>query len=61
MGIYGYFGIDIPFDGDCTLVTSNILPARVLGIVRLIFAIYTLVTIVTILVWEGVVTHDVNQ
>ncbi|KAG8862541.1 hypothetical protein FRB96_001098 [Tulasnella sp. 330] len=59
--IYDYFGIALPFDGDCTLVTSNIVSSRLLGIIRLVLAIYTLVTLIVILVWEGVVTHVINQ
>ncbi|KAG8991923.1 hypothetical protein FRB94_007834 [Tulasnella sp. JGI-2019a] len=60
MAIYDRFGVGIPFDPDCTLVTSNLISPRALGIVRLILAVYTLTTLITILVFEGVVLHTID-
>lgn len=60
MGAFTFFGVDDPFDPQCTLVTSNILSVYALGFFRLAIAIYTLVVLIFSLVWEGVVLHDVS-
>ncbi|EIW75925.1 hypothetical protein CONPUDRAFT_85151 [Coniophora puteana RWD-64-598 SS2] len=42
---YRTFGVGDPFDPEHRLVTSPVLPSIVLGVLRLLFAIYTLVTV----------------
>lgn len=58
MGFYEFFGVTVPFDPDCTFVTSNVLSARSLGRFRLAIAIYTLVALIIILVYNGLKLHN---
>lgn len=58
---WSFFGIDTPFDPQYTIVTSNVVSSLVLGIFRLIIAIYTLTAILTIVFWERFKEHDLQQ
>ncbi|KAG2338771.1 hypothetical protein BDR05DRAFT_978006 [Suillus weaverae] len=51
---YESFGVSAPFDPACRLVTSPFLSPRSLGTLRLLFAVYSLVTTITVLVFEPV-------
>jgi len=61
MGVYDFFGVDRPFDPNCTLVTSNVLSPMVLGVFRLVFAIYSLVTLIVVMSFDGIVFHDLGE
>jgi len=58
LGSYESFGVSSPFDPTCNLVTSPVFSPVVLGALRLLFAVYTLVTTITVLAFEVVVYHD---
>ncbi|KAG8925410.1 hypothetical protein FRC01_010239 [Tulasnella sp. 417] len=60
MGFYEFFGVTTPFDPDCTFVSSHILSPLALGVFRLALAIYTLVALVFILVWNGTKLHNLD-
>jgi hypothetical protein len=49
------------FDAKLHLVTSFLLSPIQLGFVRSVIAIYVLVTLVFILVWEGTKTKDIDS
>lgn len=51
---YESFGVSAPFDPACRLVTSPFFSPRTLGTLRLLFAVYSLVTTITVLVFEPV-------
>jgi len=61
MGIYDFFGVDKPFDPSCTLVTSNVFSPAVLVVFRLLIAVYTLVTLIVVMCFDGIVHHDLNS
>lgn len=50
---YEWFGVSAPFDPACRLVTSPFFSPLSLGALRLLFAIYSLVTTITVLVFES--------
>jgi len=54
-------GAPSPFDPDFKFVTSSFLSPLVLGAIRLFLAIYTLTTLLTILIWDGVVAHSASS
>ncbi len=60
MGFFEFFGVTIPFDPDCTFVTSNVLSPRGLGLYRLAIAIYTLVALIFIVVYNSVKLHTLG-
>ncbi|KAG2130905.1 hypothetical protein DEU56DRAFT_463590 [Suillus clintonianus] len=55
---YEWFGVSTPFDPACRLVTSPFFSPLSLGAFRLLFAVYSLVTTITVLVFESVRYHD---
>ncbi|KAF9482849.1 hypothetical protein BDN70DRAFT_904449 [Pholiota conissans] len=48
------------FDRNVRLVTSYILSPVQLGLIRTLFALYTLVTLIFVMVWEGTKTKDID-
>lgn len=58
---YEWFGVLAPFDPTCRLVTSPFFSPLSLGALRLLFAVYSLVTTITVLVFESVRFHDVHR
>ena len=52
--IYHHLGVDTPFDPQHRLVTSYILPVPALALIRLVIAIYMLVTAFATAVVEGI-------
>ncbi|KAG2140545.1 uncharacterized protein EDB93DRAFT_680529 [Suillus bovinus] len=58
---YDRFGVSAPFDPACRLVTSPFFSPLSLGALRLLFAIYSLVTTITVLVFESVRFHDARS
>ncbi|KAG8902319.1 hypothetical protein FRB99_004627 [Tulasnella sp. 403] len=60
MGFYEFFGVTIPFDPDCTLVTSNVISPFAFGLFRLVVAIYSLTAIIFIMVWDAVELHTLQ-
>lgn len=54
---FSLFGVPSPFDPTCTLVTSSLpfLHPSVFGAIRALFALYTLVVCVVILIFEAAV------
>lgn len=57
---YEWFGAPSLFDPACRLVTSPFLSPLALGALRLLLAVYSLVTTITVLVFESVRYHDAN-
>ncbi|KAG1767143.1 hypothetical protein EDD22DRAFT_1008553 [Suillus occidentalis] len=57
---YEWFGVSAPFDSACRLVTSPFFSPLSLGALRVLFAVYSLVTTITVLVFESVRFHDSN-
>jgi len=57
MKLYSLFGVAFSFDPFCKHVSSPILPTRALAAVRLLFAFYTLVTLIISLAWTSVRDH----
>lgn len=55
---YEWFGVSAPFDSACRLVTSPFFSPLSLGALRVLFAVYSLVTTITVLVFESVRFHD---
>ncbi|KAG1847408.1 hypothetical protein F4604DRAFT_1884030 [Suillus subluteus] len=55
---YEWFGVSASFDPACGLVTSPFFSPPSLGALRLLFAVYSLVTTITVLVFESVRFHD---
>jgi len=55
---YESFGVSSPFDPTFKLVTSAFFSPLILATLRLLLAIYSLVTIITVLAFEAVVYHD---
>ncbi|KAG2362898.1 hypothetical protein BDR07DRAFT_1450944 [Suillus spraguei] len=55
---YEWFGVLAPFDPACRLVTSSFFSPLTLGILRLLFAVYSLVTTITVLVFQSVRFHS---
>ncbi|KAH7890291.1 hypothetical protein F5I97DRAFT_1933657 [Phlebopus sp. FC_14] len=55
---FEWFGVSSPFDPTNRFVTSPVFSPLTLGTLRLLFAVYTLVTIITILAFEVNVYHD---
>ncbi|KAF9218881.1 hypothetical protein BS17DRAFT_475351 [Gyrodon lividus] len=55
---YDSFGVSSPFDPVFNLVTSPVFSPLILGALRLLIAVYSLVTIITVLAFEVVVYHD---
>jgi len=55
MTLSAKLGFPSPFDSQHTFVTSPVFSPFVLAILRLSFAIYTLFTVIFVLVWEQVV------
>ncbi|KAG0699529.1 hypothetical protein DFH29DRAFT_46115 [Suillus ampliporus] len=58
---FEWFGVSSPFDPACRLVTSPFFSPLVLGALRLLLAVYSLVTTITVLVFESVRYHDSNS
>jgi len=58
---YEWFGVSSPFDPACRLVTSPLFSPLALGAIRLLLAVYSLVTTITVLVFESVRYHDSNR
>lgn len=54
---YQKLGVLSPFDPFDTLVTSPVFSPFALAIIRLVFAFYTLFTLVFIFAWDGIRTH----
>jgi hypothetical protein len=54
---YERFGVSAPFDPACRLVTSPFFSPPSLGALRLLFAVYSLVTTITVLIFESVRFH----
>lgn len=54
---YQKLGVLTPFDPFDTLVTSPVFSPFVLAILRLLFAFYTLFTLVFIFAWDGIRMH----
>ena len=52
--LYTRMGAPAPFDPQHTFVTSPVLSATILAIVRFVFAFYTLFTILFVLIWDEV-------
>ncbi|KAG6907928.1 hypothetical protein DXG01_006858 [Tephrocybe rancida] len=57
MNPYPYLGAGIPFDPNHNHVTSPLVSPHILSKLRLLLAVYTLVTLITTLAWESVVNH----
>ncbi|KAG1736686.1 uncharacterized protein EDB91DRAFT_502038 [Suillus paluster] len=57
---YESFGVSSPFDPACRLVTSPFFSPLTLGALRLLLAVYSLVTTITVLVFESVRYHDAS-
>ncbi|KAF8521882.1 hypothetical protein BU17DRAFT_45419 [Hysterangium stoloniferum] len=59
----GWYILGVPksFDNECTFVTSPFLRPAILAAIRVTIAFYTLVTLITVLVREAVVTHDAKS
>jgi len=57
---YEWFGVSSPFDPACRLVTSPFVSSSSLGALRLLLALYSLVTTITVLVFESVRYHDAS-
>ncbi|OJA13740.1 hypothetical protein AZE42_01548 [Rhizopogon vesiculosus] len=57
---YEWFGVPVPFDPACKLVTSPFFSPLVLGALRLLLAVYSLITTITVLVFESVRYHDAS-
>ncbi|KIJ64026.1 hypothetical protein HYDPIDRAFT_28920 [Hydnomerulius pinastri MD-312] len=55
---YEWFGVAPQFDPTFKFVTSPVFSPSVLGALRLLLAVYTLVTTITVLAFESVVYHD---
>lgn len=55
---YEWFDVSAPFDPACRLVTSPFFSPLSLGALRVLFAVYSLVTTITVLVFESVRFHD---
>jgi len=56
--IWSLLGVSAPFDPALKFVTSPVFDPFVLALVRIVFAVYTFVTLLFLLIWEGVVVHD---
>jgi hypothetical protein len=57
---YEWFGVSSPFDPTCRLVTSPFFSPLTLGALRLLLAVYSLVTTITVLVFESVRYRDAS-
>lgn len=57
---YEWYGVSSPFDPACRLVTSPLFSPLALGALRLLLAVYSLVTTITVLGFESVRYHDGN-
>jgi hypothetical protein len=55
---YEWFGVSAPFDSACRLVTSPFFSPLSLAALRVLFAVYSLITTITVLVFESVRFHD---
>lgn len=54
------FGVSSPFDPSFHYVTSPVFSPVILGALRLLFAVYALITAIITLVFDSVVFHDAN-
>ncbi|KAJ8584955.1 hypothetical protein M405DRAFT_853821 [Rhizopogon salebrosus TDB-379] len=57
---YEWFGVSSPFDPTCRLVTSPFFSPLTLGALRLLLAVYSLITTITVLAFESVRYHDAS-
>jgi hypothetical protein len=57
---YEWLGVPVPFDPTCRLVTSPFFSPLALGALRLLLAVYSLITTITVLVFESVRYHDAS-
>lgn len=55
------FGVSSPFDPTFHYVTSPVFSPLILGALRLLFAVYALITAITVLAFESLVFHDANS
>ncbi|KAH0826354.1 hypothetical protein J3R83DRAFT_5314 [Lanmaoa asiatica] len=55
------FGVSSPFDPTFHYVTSPVFSPTILGALRSLFAVYSLITAITTLAFESVVLHDANS
>lgn len=56
--VWSWLGVSTPFDPNHKLVTSPWLPPVVLAAIRMTIAIYTLTTLLTVVIYESTVLHD---
>lgn len=54
------FGVSSPFDQTFHYVTSPVFSPVILGVFRLLFAVYALITAIITLTFDSVVFHDAN-
>lgn len=54
------FGVPAPFDPSFHYVTSPVFSPMILGALRLLFAVYALITAIITLAFESVVFHDAS-
>src|SRR5579859_3563887 len=52
-GIYPFFGVKRPFDPECKFVTARFISPKVFGLLRLLIAIYCVVTVIVDIVLTG--------
>ena len=52
------FGVSAPFDPNFLYVTSPVFSPFVLGVLRLLFAVFALSTAIVTLVFSSLVLHD---
>ncbi|KAG8221702.1 hypothetical protein J3R82DRAFT_1989 [Butyriboletus roseoflavus] len=55
------FGVSSPFDPTFHYVTSPVFSPMILSALRLLFAVYALITAITVLAFESLVLHDANS
>ena len=59
--VYDKLGAPAPFDPSDSFVTSPFLSPRALGLVRLLFAIWTFVNALFVLIWQAVRLHTAGS
>ena len=59
-GLFHTLGVAAPFDPEHSLVTSPVFSPLVLAIIRLAFALYILVAVLVILIWDATKLHTAD-
>ena len=58
--LFRTLGVATPFDPDYSLVTSPVFSPLVLAILRLTFALYILIAVLVILIWDATKLHTAD-